>query len=124
MLGASAPSKKLALGVIGCGRIAHSYNVPSCLKDGGKDVCDFIALSDVDLTRVRSMRQKLAGKNMQGRDLVADSRCYQDYRKLLADPAIPFGYKLTGGNVGVAGKKVTLPYYMAMFLQPMVAAAG
>lgn len=39
--------------------------------------------------------------------------------KLLADPAIPFGYKLTGGNVGVAGKKVTLPHYMAMFLHPM-----
>ena len=31
VLGAAAPSKKLALGVIGCGRIAHFYNVPSCL---------------------------------------------------------------------------------------------
>ena len=39
--------------------------------------------------------------------------------KLLADPAIPFGYKLTGGNVGVAEKKITLPHYMAMFLHPM-----
>ena len=38
--------------------------------------------------------------------------------KLLADPSIPFGYKLTGGNVGVVGKKVTMPHYMAMFLQP------
>ena len=28
------------------------------------------------------------------------------------------GYKLTGGNVGVAGKKVTLPHYMAMFILP------
>lgn len=88
VMGKEAPSKKIALGVIGCGRIAHSYNVPSCLKQGGKAICDFIALADVDLTRVRSMRQKLAGKDMQGRDLVADGRCFQDYRRLLADPAV------------------------------------
>jgi hypothetical protein len=55
VLGKEAPSNKIALGVIGCGRIAHVYNVPSCLKQGGKAICDFIALSDVDLTRVRSM---------------------------------------------------------------------
>ena len=29
---------------------------------------------------------------------------------------IPYGYKLINGNVGVAGKKITLPLYMAMFL--------
>lgn len=38
--------------------------------------------------------------------------------KLLARPDVPFGYKFTGGNVGVSGKKVTLPHYMAMFLRP------
>ncbi len=38
--------------------------------------------------------------------------------KLLAEPSIPFGYKLTGGNVGIAGKKITLPHYMAMFILP------
>ena len=37
--------------------------------------------------------------------------------KMLADDSIPYGYKLTGGNVGVSGKKVTLPHYMAMFIQ-------
>ena len=88
VLGAEAPSKKLALGVIGCGRIAHSFNVPSCLANGGKAYCDFIALCDVDLARLRSLRNRLAGAKMQGRDLVADSRCHQDYRRLLADPAI------------------------------------
>ena len=88
VLGATAPSKKIALGVIGCGRIAHTYNVPSCLANGGKAYCDFIALSDVDPDRLQSLRKKLAGKKMQGRDLVADSRCYADYRKLLADSAI------------------------------------
>ena len=52
VLGAEAPSKKLALGVIGCGRIANAYNVPSCLKNGGSAFCEFIALSDVDLVRL------------------------------------------------------------------------
>ena len=38
--------------------------------------------------------------------------------KLLNRPQVPFGYKLTGGNVGVSGKKITLPHYMAMFIRP------
>lgn len=38
--------------------------------------------------------------------------------KLLRSPDIPYGYKFAGGNVGVSGKKVTLPHYMAMFIEP------
>lgn len=122
VLGANAPSKKLALGVIGCGRIAHGYNVPSCLRNGGKDVCDFIALSDVDLARLRSLRGRLAEKKMQGRDLVADARCYQDYRKLLADPAIDgvliatpdFWHAQIAVEACLAGKDVFLQKPMAL----------
>ena len=29
---------------------------------------------------------------------------------------LPYGYKFVDGNVGVSGKKVTLPHYMAMFI--------
>ena len=29
---------------------------------------------------------------------------------------VPYGYKFVDGNVGVTGKKVTLPHYMAMFV--------
>ena len=43
----------------------------------------------------------------------------QSLNKLLKRQAIPFGMKLTDGNVGVVGKKVTLPHYMAMFLAPV-----
>ena len=39
--------------------------------------------------------------------------------RLLGSSDIPCGIKLTGGNVGVAGKKLTLPHYMAMFLEPV-----
>ena len=35
---------------------------------------------------------------------------------LLREASVPYGIKLTGGNVGVAGKKITLPHYMAAFI--------
>jgi len=35
---------------------------------------------------------------------------------LLRGEAIPYGYKFTAGNVGVSGKKITLPHYMVLFL--------
>ncbi len=36
--------------------------------------------------------------------------------KILEDDNIKLGYKLVSGNIGVTGKKVTIPLYMAMFL--------
>jgi len=39
--------------------------------------------------------------------------------RVLRNPAIRHGLKFTAGNVGVVGKKVTLPHYLAMFLRPM-----
>ena len=34
----------------------------------------------------------------------------------LLNPNVPYGYKFIEGNVGVSGKKITLPHYMTMFL--------
>lgn len=39
--------------------------------------------------------------------------------RLLATEDITYGIKFTGGNVGVSGKKLTLPHYMSMFLEPI-----
>ena len=36
--------------------------------------------------------------------------------RILESPMIERGYKLSLQNVGVSGKKVTLPIYMIMFL--------
>ena len=47
-------------------------------------------------------------KSTTGRTLSLD--------KLLANDEIAYGFKLTNGNVGVSGKKITLPHYMAMFI--------
>lgn len=37
---------------------------------------------------------------------------------LLKDASVPCGYKFVDGNVGVVGKKITMPHYLAMFLKP------
>lgn len=36
--------------------------------------------------------------------------------EVLECPDVPYGYKFIDGNVGVSGKKITLPHYMGMFL--------
>lgn len=36
--------------------------------------------------------------------------------EVLEKPQTPYGYKFVDGNVGVSGKKITLPHYMAMFI--------
>ena len=36
--------------------------------------------------------------------------------EVLEKPQVPYGYKFIDGNVGVSGKKITLPHYMAMFI--------
>ena len=36
--------------------------------------------------------------------------------EVLEKPQVPYGYKFVDGNVGISGKKVTLPHYMTMFL--------
>ena len=50
-------------------------------------------------------------KSQTGRTLSLD--------KMLRGDAIRYGYKLTGGNVGVSDKKITIPHYMAMFIRPV-----
>ncbi|MBQ3096642.1 MAG: hypothetical protein IJI54_15800 [Kiritimatiellae bacterium] len=44
----------------------------------------------------------------------------QSLDRLLENESIRKGIKLVGGNVGISGKKVTLPHYMAMFLSPSI----
>ena len=36
--------------------------------------------------------------------------------EVLEKPQVPYGYKFIDGNVGVSGKKITLPHYLAMFI--------
>ena len=36
--------------------------------------------------------------------------------EMLERPDVPYGYKFIDGNIGISGKKITMPHYMAMFI--------
>lgn len=56
------------------------------------------------------------GENVIPVEVKASNASTASLDRLLRRDDITVGYKLTGGNVGVVGKKITLPHYMAMFL--------
>ncbi len=73
-------------------------------KDGGRVEMEFLIEDEEGVVPVEV-------KAKTGQTLSLD--------KMLSFRGVPFGYKFTGGNVGVSDKKVTLPHYMAMFLRPL-----
>lgn len=87
VLGATAPSKKIQIGQIGCGRIARVHDLEETLK---YDVARVVAVSDVDSRRMREGKELVeayyAGKT--GRGKAVEVKMYPDYRDMLADPGI------------------------------------
>ena len=83
VLGQQAPSNKIQVGVIGCGRIAGGMDIPGLWSN--QDIATLVALSDCDGKRMRTTKQK-TGELFAG-DL-PDLKLYQDYRALLADNAV------------------------------------
>jgi len=83
VLGQEAPSKKVQVGIIGCGRIADSMDIPGVWQN--KDLATIVALSDPDVKRMRAMRENTR-KRFEG-DL-PDLKLYQNYTAMLADPAV------------------------------------
>jgi len=83
VLGQQAPSNKLQIGVIGCGRIAGGMDIPGVWMN--QDLATLVALSDCDAKRMRATKQK-AAKMFDG-DL-PDLKLHQDYRELLADKSV------------------------------------
>jgi Oxidoreductase family, C-terminal alpha/beta domain len=57
LLGAAAPSNRLRVGQIGCGRIAQVHDVPSVLKSG---LADYVAVCDLDSRRAADSKEQLA----------------------------------------------------------------
>ena len=84
VLGAEAPSRRFAVGIIGCGRIAATMDAPGLFAN--RDLATCVAVSDPDTSRMKWFQKKVNG-DWKCPDLAA-ARCYQDYRRLLADPAV------------------------------------
>jgi predicted dehydrogenase len=87
VFGQRAPSKKIHIGQIGCGRIANEMDLPGILKH---EVAQVVAVCDVDSLRLAQTRQRVekfyAGK--QASDNALAVKVYGDYRELLKDPGI------------------------------------
>lgn len=83
LLGAAAPSGRLRVGHIGCGRIARSHDMPGIFKSG---LADIVAVCDLDSKRVAE------GKTLVEK-LYADSgatapsiRAYDTHEELIGHP--------------------------------------
>lgn len=81
LLGADAPSNRIRVGHIGCGRIAQGHDMKGVAQSG---LADSIAVCDLDAKRIASGKAKLAAYyagRAAPRPEVAE---YGDYRDLLA----------------------------------------
>jgi myo-inositol 2-dehydrogenase/D-chiro-inositol 1-dehydrogenase len=83
VLGAEAPSKKIQVGIIGCGRIAGGMDIPGVWQN--QDLATLVAFSDPDIKRIKATQKK--SKELFNGDM-PETKCYQDYKELLADPAV------------------------------------
>ena len=84
VLGADAPSNKIQIGQIGCGRIAHDMDMPGLLKH---DRARIVAVCDLDSKRLQHAKAYVEGayaKKKGGSNAVA-VKAYGDYRELLKD---------------------------------------
>jgi myo-inositol 2-dehydrogenase / D-chiro-inositol 1-dehydrogenase len=87
VLGAAAPSNKIQIAQIGCGRIAREHDLPETMKF---DQARVIAAVDVDSKRVKEgkefIEQWYAAR--KGRADYVSVKVYGDYREVLQDPGI------------------------------------
>lgn len=83
VLGQQAPSNKIQVGVIGCGRIAGGMDIPGIWNN--QDVATLVALADCDAKRLWTTKQKTQA--LFAGDL-PDLKLYQNYNELLADKAV------------------------------------
>jgi myo-inositol 2-dehydrogenase / D-chiro-inositol 1-dehydrogenase len=84
LLGQQAPSKRLNIGLIGCGRIC-SMEITGLM--GEKDRARFVAVCDVDSRRMAEVKRRIE-RNYADQEIESSIKAYDDYRELIADPSI------------------------------------
>src|ERR1700754_5240228 len=83
LLGAEAPSNRLRIGQIGCGRIAQVHDVPAVLKSGS---ADYVAVCDLDARRTADSKEQMTAFYQKSGGTAPDIHVYANYRELLAHP--------------------------------------
>ncbi len=87
VFGKTAPSNKIQLGQIGCGRIATSHDMAELLK---YDQARYIAVCDLDKNRLAYGKKRVEDvyNKQTGSDNAVDVKMYDDYRELLLNKDI------------------------------------
>ncbi len=87
VFGKSAPSNKIQIGQIGCGRIAREHDIAETIKF---DDARFVAVCDVDSKRMADGKQLIEDhyNRKTGSSGSMDVKMYDDYREMLEDPSI------------------------------------
>ena len=80
VLGADAPSKKINLLQIGCGRIGRDMDLPGFLRH--PELARIVAVCDLDALRLQDAK-KLVEESYAKRSIQADVATYGDYRQAL-----------------------------------------
>ena len=87
VFGASAPSNKIQIGQIGCGRIARGHDMAETLE---YDTARFVAVSDLDSNRMADGKKLVEDyyNKKTGSNSAVDVKMYGDYKEMLASKEI------------------------------------
>ncbi len=87
VFGKNAPSNKINIGQIGCGRIARDHDLAETLKH---DMARIVAACDVDRNRMEDGKRLIDGfyAKQTGNDRYMDTKMYDDYREMLLNKDI------------------------------------
>jgi predicted dehydrogenase len=87
VFGKNAPSNKINIGQIGCGRIAREHDLAETLKH---DSARIIAACDVDRNRLEDAKRLIDGYygKKTGNEKYMDTKMYDDYREMLLNKDI------------------------------------
>jgi predicted dehydrogenase len=78
LLGADAPSNRIRVAQIGCGRIAHGMDMPGVIKTGA---ADFVAVCDYDSRRAEHAKAYIEKAR---KSAAPEIKIYGDYKEILA----------------------------------------
>ena len=81
LLGADAPSNRIRVGHIGCGRIASGHDMPGVFKSG---LADVVAVCDLDSKRLAAGKGLIEKFYRDAGATAPDIAMYGNYRELLA----------------------------------------
>ncbi|MFL6578672.1 MAG: Gfo/Idh/MocA family protein, partial [Povalibacter sp.] len=83
VFGADAPSKRVRVGQIGCGRIAQGHDMPGVLNSG---LADIVAVCDLDSKRAADAKKLIETFHREKGTPAPDVRVFSHYEELLQMP--------------------------------------